>query len=667
MAMAIAAALIVLTACFALIRYADSTVDEAMAQRESRLIASSVQHELMEVEEDVRPPTVWSEAYEILVRRPDWMWIHLNYGDNFQRFRGHSVTYIVDGRNRPVYASEAATIVNPASITDFVAASRGLVIAARAKEADRLAKTPKAVGLAREVSTAAGVRVGPRVYIASAATIVPEEGYTGVIEAGPSPMVITAVEVNAEMLDELHHEFGLKDAKLLLTPPFKPLAVPLRDADGKVIAAFTSTPERPVHGVFQRARWQIASLSIVVIGVVGFLIYSLRRLARSLAQARDRAEAGDRAKSEFIANMSHEIRTPLNGVLGMAQVMETHELSAAQRDRLRVMRESGAALLTLLNELLDFAKIEAGRLEIEAGAFDLEPLVRQVTATFEGMAGAKGLELTAAVSAEARGAWVGDALRIRQVLSNLVSNAVKFTDRGGVTLSATTDEQGLRFRVVDTGIGLTEAQIPGLFDKFIQADASTTRRYGGTGLGLSIVRALVELMGGAVSVDSRPGEGAAFTVRLPLARASEAPAAAPEPIVAAPERRLRVLAAEDNPTNQLVLAALLEPIAAELTLVGNGRDAVEAFAAGGFDVILMDVQMPELNGVDATRAIRVLEAQGGAARTPVIALTANVMGHQLELYRAAGMDGHIAKPVQIAELYAALEMVLPEGAEELAA
>jgi signal transduction histidine kinase len=540
------------------------------------------------------------------------------------------------------------------------------VTLARTRSEALTTANPTTLGKGRQVSAAAAVRVGDHAYLAAAATIVPELGYAKPLRRDV-PIVASARAVDATLLSALSAELGLRDAR------FEPragasAAAPLPDTMGRPAGFISWRPDRPSANVFGREPWQVALFTGLVLLVVGVLIYSLRRLARSVAEARDQAEAGDRAKSEFIANMSHEIRTPLNGVLGMAQVMEAHELSPAQRDRLRVMRESGAALLTLLNELLDFAKIEAGRLEIEAGVFDLDLLVGQVTATFEGMAGAKGLELTAAVAAEARGAWTGDALRIRQGLSNLLSNAGKFTDRGGVTLSATADAEGLRFRVVDTGIGLTEAQIPGLFDKFIQADASTTRRYGGTGLGLSIVRALVELMGGAIAVDSQPGEGAAFTVRLPLARAdgvAEAPAA-PEP-AAVPARRLRVLAAEDNPTNQLVLAALLEPIAAERTLVGHGREAVEAFAAGGFDVILMDVQMPELNGVDATRAIRLLEAQAGGARTPVIALTANVMSHQLESYRVAGMDGYIAKPVQVSELYAALETVLGDGAEELAA
>jgi CheY-like chemotaxis protein len=322
----------------------------------------------------------------------------------------------------------------------------------------------------------------------------------------------------------------------------------------------------------------------------------------------------------------------------------------------------------VLNDVLDLSKIEAGRLEIVATTFRPEDLVKRVTATFEGLAAAKDLALTAQIAPEARGAWTGDALRIRQVLSNLVSNAVKFTDAGEVTLSvAAQDGGGLVFSVRDTGIGLDPQTIPKLFDKFSQADASTTRRYGGTGLGLAIVQALVEMMGGAIEVTSEPGQGATFTVTLPLGRAA---AAAPETAAegaAAPSQALRVLAAEDNPINQYVLRALMEPLEAELTLVTNGRDAVEAFERGAFDVILMDVQMPEMNGLDATRAIRRLEAEAERPPTPILALTANVMSHQLETYVAAGMDGHIPKPLDVAVLYAALEAALNPAGQAAAA
>lgn len=255
------------------------------------------------------------------------------------------------------------------------------------------------------------------------------------------------------------------------------------------------------------------------------------------------------------------------------------------------------------------------------------------------------------------------------MLSNLVSNGVKFTQQGAVTIQVAAEESGVRLAVRDTGIGVDERTLPTLFDKFSQGDASTTRLYGGSGLGLSICQDLVALMGGAIAVTSRSGAGSVFAVTLPLERAPAEPQAAAEHPAAHPvDTPLRVLAAEDNPTNQIVLRALFKPLDVDLTMTANGREAVAAFAAGSFDIVLMDVQMPEMNGLDATRAIRDLEAARGQARTPILALTANVLAHQVETYRAAGLDGHVAKPLDAALLYAALTTALagPDGAQAAA-
>jgi signal transduction histidine kinase/CheY-like chemotaxis protein len=391
--------------------------------------------------------------------------------------------------------------------------------------------------------------------------------------------------------------------------------------------------------------------------------------AMLLAEARDRAEAASRSKSEFLTNMSHEIRTPLNGVLGMVQVMEADTLSEAQRDRLKTIKQSGGALLAILNDVLDLSKIEAGKLEIAPVDFDLDGLAMTACTALEGAAAGKDLTLSWSVDPVIAGAWRGDALRIRQILANLMGNAVKFTEQGEVRLEVRREPDGVAFAVHDTGIGIDADQIPRLFERFSQEDATTTRRFGGTGLGLAICRELAELMGGRIEAQSVKGEGSTFRLVLPLQRLSASqpsrvPDAEPRP---AGDEPLRVLAAEDNEVNQLVLRSLLEPIGVELTLVDNGREAVEAFAAGDFDVILMDIMMPELNGVDASKAVRDIEAERGWPRTPIIALTANVMQHQLDDYRAAGMDGALAKPIELEKLYAMLEHVLGDGEPDLEA
>ena len=376
--------------------------------------------------------------------------------------------------------------------------------------------------------------------------------------------------------------------------------------------------------------------------------------------ARAAAEAASQIKSQFLANMSHEIRTPLNGVLGMVQAMEREDASPAQRQRLRIIRDSGESLLQILNDVLDLSKIEADKLELDPEPFDLGELVRRTCAVFADAAAAKGLTLRCEVAPRAEGVWEGDPARIRQMLMNLLSNALKFTGQGAVTVRVTRSPSGLRLMVRDTGPGIPAEHRPRLFGKFSQADESITRRFGGAGLGLAICRELAILMGGDIRVASVLGEGSAFTLRLPLPRLQDAAApphevaaaAAGPPVGAAP---LRILAAEDNPTNQRVLTALLTPLGAELTLVSTGREAIEAWRNGDWDLILMDIQMPEMSGVEATRRIRAAEAAAGGPRTPIVAVSANAMQHQIDEYRAAGVDVHVSKPIQMASLFAAIE------------
>ena len=383
-----------------------------------------------------------------------------------------------------------------------------------------------------------------------------------------------------------------------------------------------------------------------------------KRDEQAMAEAKAFAEAANVAKSVFLATMSHEIRTPLNGVLGMAQAMAADALSDAQRDRLDVIRESGESLLAILNDLLDFSKIEAGKLEIESIAFDMAEICRGAHAAFSALAGKKGLDFTLDIDA-ASGVYLGDPTRVRQVLYNLISNALKFTAEGGVHVAGAYDDGHLRLTVSDTGIGMTEETMAGLFSKFTQADASTSRHFGGTGLGLAICRELATLMGGAIAVESEVGKGTTFRFELPIERVGDAMVMEERPETAsASATPLRVLAAEDNSVNQLVLKTLLQQIGVEPTIVENGQLAVEAWESGHWDVILMDVQMPVMDGPTAVRLIREREAATGKRRTPIVALTANAMSHQVAEYREAGMDDHLAKPIEAARLFEVLGSVL---------
>jgi signal transduction histidine kinase len=392
-----------------------------------------------------------------------------------------------------------------------------------------------------------------------------------------------------------------------------------------------------------------------------------KRAEMALAKARDDAEAANRAKSLFLATMSHEIRTPLNGVLGMAQAMAMDELTSVQRERLGVVHASGEALLAILNDVLDLAKIEAGKLDIEDIEFDLEEIARGAHQAFTAQAQAKGLSFGLDIDG-AQGLYLGDPTRLRQILYNLVSNALKFTDRGEIRVMARWQGERLVLSVADTGVGIPEDRLQVLFGRFDQADASTTRRFGGTGLGLAICRELAEMMGGSIDVESTLGFGSTFTVMLPLRRVgdgrSTALPASPAPEDEACALELKVLAAEDNTVNQLVLKTLLHQIGIDPVVVSNGLEAIHAWEDGEWDVILMDVQMPKMDGPTAARAIREQELAMGRRRTPIIALTANVMSHQLAEYMAAGMDGHVAKPIEAGRLFEALEAILDDDDEE---
>jgi len=398
------------------------------------------------------------------------------------------------------------------------------------------------------------------------------------------------------------------------------------------------------------------------------------RLSRSRAvarAARASAEAANQAKSQFVANMTHEIRTPLNGVLGMTQAMAADELSDLQRERLDVVRKSGDMLLAILNDVLDLSKIEAGKLELEAIPFEIVDVARGAHSAFTAIAHKKGLSFDLKFDPSAVGIYRGDATRVRQIIYNLVSNALKFTQEGEVRVHVSPAEPGLRIQVSDTGIGIAPDRVALLFQKFEQADASTTRRFGGTGLGLAICRELAQLMGGSIEVDSVVGRGSTFTVTLPLERLAKSEAStnnAPVPQTRSAfdfaVRPLRILAAEDNQVNQLVLKTLLHQVGLQPVLVDDGRAAVEAWEAEDWDLVLMDMQMPVMDGLAATRRIREREAATGRRRTPIIALTANVMSHQVAGYKAAGMDAFVAKPIEVTRLFDAMAAALDSEADE---
>ena len=393
-----------------------------------------------------------------------------------------------------------------------------------------------------------------------------------------------------------------------------------------------------------------------------------RRLRAEAQELAVRAEAANRAKSEFLATISHEIRTPLNGVLGMTQAMSRGPLDPAQSSRLGLIESSARTLLDIVNDVLDISKIEAGKMTLAPAPFRLDAFAEGLRRLYEVLAAEKGLRFSLSLSDASPGQRLGDEVRLRQILSNLISNALKFTEAGEIRVVIEARGDTVCFAVHDTGVGIAPADQPAVFEKFVQTDGSNTRRAGGTGLGLAICRDLARLMGGEISLTSTPGVGSVFSVTVPLDVVhADIPAPAANEtftpaLVAAAGGGPRVLVVDDNATNRMVLQAILEQNHIRVDTAGDGREALVAWRDGPWDAILMDVNMPNMDGLDATRAIRQAEADGRRGRTPIIAVTASVLSHETEAYRAAGMDEVLAKPVDLDSLMETLNRRIPSKA-----
>jgi TMAO reductase system sensor TorS len=417
------------------------------------------------------------------------------------------------------------------------------------------------------------------------------------------------------------------------------------------------------------AAFLLSTVSVIIMAM-NYIIIQTRRASflfeTKMEQARLEAEQADRAKSAFLATMSHEVRTPLNGILGIANLLEDTRMDGLQRGFVETIKYSGETLLAMLNEILDFSKLDAGKMSLEMIDFDLNRLVKSVTDLMQSRASEKGLLIEYDIRGDTPAYVSSDPTRLRQVLLNLTNNAIKFTERGKIAIRVRPVlEEGwdarLRFEVADTGIGISDEEKRKLFKEFSQVDSTISRKYGGTGLGLSICFKIVELLKGDIGVDSVKGQGSTFWFEIPV-RVSDH-----DPLYEEEKQKtyevtqpLRILLVDDNDINQKVAAGLLQRLKHIVTVAGNGQEAIEQVKAGDFDLILMDMQMPVMDGLEATQRIKALG--GKAAAIPIIALTANAMKSDNEKCLAAGMVDHIAKPINPKDLYDKIARHAPESA-----
>ena len=513
----------------ALMLFAARSLDRIDSRDEVELVGRTVSRTLDRMNRELTSATIWDAAYQAMGWKVDADWADANFGEYYHSQFGHDLTFVMRA-GQVIYAAREGVTTDTAALEGFPRAADK--IAADVAADARIARRAGRLSGAGEVTRTGLLRVDGATYLtafAAVTAISPQvaDGYDG-----PIAVVVSARRIDAPFVQDMAGDLGINDLVLLDHVRDQEPRSPLVDMEGRTIGALAWRAEDPGLSLLKSlAPWIAAGFMILAAAgavLTHRVVEALRKLEAgrlALQAAKEEAEAANAAKTRFLANMSHEVRTPLNGVLGMAQVMAIDTLSETQSRRLTILQESGQSLLALLNSILDIARLETGAVRLRAEPFDLVGLVEASCAAFSGAAMAKTLELTADIAPELRGRWVGDPMRLRQVLGNLVANAVKFTDEGGVTVRVRPTAKGLRFEVEDTGLGIAAEHLPELFKTFSQVDTSLTRAHDGAGLGLSICRELVELMGGAIGVHSTPGQGSSFHFVVPLTQAvTERPA-----------------------------------------------------------------------------------------------------------------------------------------------
>jgi signal transduction histidine kinase/FixJ family two-component response regulator len=663
-------------------------VDASSVAREQQLVDNGIQARTEEIAAGVVPQVVWDDAVTHLDNKFDTSWAADNIGTFLNSVAGFEASFVLDSEERPIFASLGGEATAIDSYTPFIGEAGPLVGAVRLSEAGRrVAKTDTStnVALTDPIQAMATVRVDGRPYVLVASLVQPDFG-----RAQPrglrAPIVVTALALDETFLNTFGNRYLLADLELLDSdhPVGSDKAhVSLKNARGAEVGVLAWKPELSGRAVRFLVGLPLFGFIAILAAVALFLYWrnvratrelmhnqgELENSLRDLTLARDQAQAGSMAKTQFLASMSHEIRTPLNGILGMAQALSVSTREQDTREKVQILTSSGETLLVILNDLLDMSKIEAGKLEIAAVDQDLLATISSIEELFRPLASAKGLQFRLD-SRVHHSTLKFDATRLSQCVSNLVSNAIKFTGAGEVCAAVETRDTdagrvAIHVTVRDSGIGMSADVLDKLFSPFTQADASTTRMFGGTGLGLVITRRLARLMGGDVVAESSPGAGSVFRLTI-IADKSESGALTKVDTsrIAAPVSEstrsmtagTTVLLVDDQPINRQVAKLFLAELRLDVLEAANGQEALDVLAEGKVDLVLLDAHMPVMDGRECIRRIR--SSAEPWANLPVVALTAEAMSGDREAFIALGMTDYLSKPVNRTALLGVVRRLL---------
>ena len=644
-------------------------VDHIARDTQQSVVAKGLETRFSELEALVVPQADWDDAVAHLDNRFDPAWAAANVGAFLTQTSGFELASVFDASDRPIFSVSGDAPLSEGAAKALQAASAPLIERIRLAEARR--GPFRKAGVSRRMISkpiqASGVgRLDSKVFRFTATLVQPDFG-TALPRGARAPVIVVGEAIDGAFLAKMVGRYRLRDGRLApaTAPSGKPFAsATISDAAGQPLLSLRWTPEKPgerllrqTFGIAVGAIMLFALCLLLIHRIAQRALFDLVRSKEQLAEALTAAQGAVVAKSEFLASMSHEIRTPLNGVIGALHLLETEPLSKQGATLLSRALGSGKMVNELINDILDLSRIEAGQMSLSPLATDLPHLVRTVADAFVAPCEDKGVRLDVELANDLGWGEV-DPLRLRQCLFNLIGNAVKFTETGAirVAMARVPASDRVLIQVLDTGIGISEAAQAVLFQRFTQADSSISRRHGGAGLGLAITRHLAELMGGGVSLVSRPGEGATFSLEFRAPQVVEGEACAATKALADPLTDVRILLVDDNATNRLIGSTMLARLGADVSLASSGNEALEAARVALFDLILMDIQMPEMDGLEATR--RLGSELGPNAKTPIIALTANALPHQRDAYLAGGMQGVIAKPISPQALMAEISRII---------